>query len=59
MTTYTITHPHALVAIWLSHKLAGLEPNLVTRVINASGCPRGLYVLASVLRAANSIHEGA
>ena len=46
-----ITHPHALVAIWLAHKLAGMPSDIVTRALQASGVPRPLFVLASELRA--------
>ena len=48
---YQITHPHALSAIWLAHKLHGLSPSLITRALNASGVPRPLFVLAGSLHA--------
>ena len=48
---YRITHPHALAAIWLAHKLHGISPELITRALNASKVPRKLFVLASTLRA--------
>lgn len=54
MQAYTVTHPQAKVAVWLSYKLAGLEPSAITAAINASRCPRSLYVLASVLRVATA-----
>lgn len=47
----TITHPHALAAIWLAHKLAGMPSEIITQCLQASGVPRRLFVLASVLRA--------
>lgn len=46
-----ITHPHALAAVWLAHKLAGMPSEIITQCIEASGVPRRLFVLASVLRA--------
>lgn len=46
----TITHPHALAAIWLAHKLDGAPSDVITHVLNASGVPRALFVLAAVLR---------
>lgn len=48
---YRITHPHALAAIWLAHKLHGMAPNIITRALNASKVPRPLFVLASTLKA--------
>lgn len=51
---YTISHPQALIAIWLAHKLAGMSPWLITRVLNASQAPRKLFVLAADLRAESS-----
>jgi hypothetical protein len=63
MTTYTITNMQALEAIRLAHELKGAHPDDVTKVINASKCPRALFVLASVLAAATApgsiINEGA
>ena len=50
-------HPQAQLAIWLAGRLAGCEPNLVTYVVAASGCPRRLFVLASVLRAAQGTEK--
>jgi hypothetical protein len=63
MTTYTITNMQALEAIRLAHELRGAHPDDVTKAINASGCPRSLFVLASVLSVATApgsiINEGA
>jgi len=53
MIVYTITHPHALAAIWLAAKLDGMSPSLITRVLNGSGVPRRLFVLAAELRKAS------
>lgn len=49
-----ITHPHAAAAVYLAHILRGAPPDVVTRVVNGSGCPRSLFVLASVLQAATT-----
>lgn len=46
----SISHPQALAAIWLAHKLAGMPSDIVTQVLNASGVPRRLFVIASTLR---------
>jgi hypothetical protein len=54
MSAYTITHPHATAAVWLAYRLRGASPDLITHTINASGIPRGLYVLAAVLLAAST-----
>lgn len=47
----TITHPHAIAAIWMAHRLAGMPSEIITQCLQASGVPRRLFVLASVLRA--------
>jgi hypothetical protein len=52
MQTFALSHPHAIIAVWLAHHLRGASPDLITRTINAAGIPRGLYVLAAVLQAA-------
>jgi hypothetical protein len=54
MTTYTATNTQALEAIRLAHELRGAHPDDVTKAVNASKCPRSLFVLASVLAAATS-----
>lgn len=48
-----LTHPDAIAAVKLSVMLNGAPPNLITRVINVANCPRSLFVLACVLRAAS------
>ena len=40
------THPDAKTALFLANLLDGAPPNLITKVINATHCPRPLYVLA-------------
>ena len=52
MQTFFPSHPQAIEAIWLSQRLRGAPPEVVTRVLAASECPRSLFVLASVLAAA-------
>lgn len=54
MNAYTIRHPHAQLAVWLAYRLKGAPSDLITRTVAASGCPRGLYVLACVLQAATA-----
>jgi hypothetical protein len=54
MTKYTVTNTQALEAIHLAHELRGANPDEVTKAINASKCPRGLFVLASVLAVATA-----
>ena len=46
----SITHPHALAAIWLAHKLDGAPSDVITRVLNQSGVPRRLFVIAATLK---------
>ena len=48
-----LTHPDAIVAVKLSVLLNGAPPNLITHVLNGARCPRSLFVLACVLRAAS------
>ena len=52
MNVYAITHPHAIEAVWLAYKLRGAASETITARLAASGCPRSLFVLASVLQAA-------
>jgi hypothetical protein len=54
MTIYTVANPQALEAVRLAHELRGAHPDEVTKAINASKCPRSLFVLASVLAAATA-----
>jgi hypothetical protein len=54
MTIYTVTNTQALAAIRLAHELRGAHPDDVTKAVNASKCPRSLFVLASVLAAATA-----
>jgi len=44
-------HPQAALAVWLARRLRGADPDLITRVINMSDCPRSLFILASCLEA--------
>jgi hypothetical protein len=48
-----LSHPDAIVAVKLSVLLQGAPPNLITHVLSGARCPRSLFVLASVLRAAS------
>ena len=45
-------HPQAAMAVWLANRLAGAPPDVITRVLAMSECPRKLFVLAASLRAA-------
>jgi hypothetical protein len=54
MIVYTVTNPQAAEAIRLAHELRGANPDDVTKAVNASKCPRSLFVLASVLAAATA-----
>jgi hypothetical protein len=47
-----ITHIHAALAVVLAYRLRNAHPEHITRMLNDSGCPRSLFVLASVLQAA-------
>lgn len=52
METKFITHIHAALAITLAYRLRGAHPDRITRELHDSGCPRELFILASVLQAA-------
>jgi hypothetical protein len=54
MTIYTVTNTQAIEAVHLARELRGAHPDDVTKAINASDCPRSLFVLASVLAAATA-----
>jgi hypothetical protein len=54
MTSYALTHPDACLAVWLAYRLRGADSAHTTRILNESGCPRGLFVLATVLLAATA-----
>lgn len=54
-------HPQAIQAVRLAYRLRGAAPDAITRTLAASGCPRGLFILASVLQAATrpgAVREG-
>lgn len=46
------THPHAALAVRLAHAAQYLNRATVASILARTGCPRGLYTLARVLRAA-------
>ena len=52
MEVITLSHPQAIAAIWIAHRLRGAPPDVITSALAACGCPRRLFVLASVLAAA-------
>ena len=54
---HLVNHPKAALAVRLSVMLHGAHPDLITTVLHRSGCPRPLFVLASVLRAAAAWEE--
>lgn len=49
---YTITHPHAIVAIRAALHRKAWGRVASWRYAEKRGCPRGLYVLACILHAA-------
>lgn len=51
---FFLGHPHARLAIWLAHRLRGAPPHVITATLNASDCPRGLFILAAVLLVAST-----
>lgn len=53
MISFALTHPHAALAIRLAHAAQYVDRATMSRILASSGCPRGLYTLARVLRAAN------
>ena len=52
MEPITLSHPQAVAAIWIAHRLRGAPPDVITRALETTKCPRSLFVLASVLAAA-------
>ncbi|MFZ2587280.1 MAG: hypothetical protein WAZ18_04080 [Alphaproteobacteria bacterium] len=54
MDHYTITNKQSIAAVWLAYRLRGADPRLITRVLSETGCPRGLFILASILQAATA-----
>lgn len=54
MSTFTLTHPDARLAVWLAYRLRGAPSDVITAALAASDCPRALFVLAAVLLAASS-----
>ena len=52
MEPITLSHPQAIAAIWIAHRLRGASPDVITRALETTGCPRRLFILASVLAAA-------
>ncbi|MHB1053488.1 MAG: hypothetical protein ACYCZT_10525 [Thiobacillus sp.] len=53
---HTPTHPHAQTAIELA-AFNGQHRAHINRELSMSGCPRSLYTLARVLRAAKIVDE--
>lgn len=54
MESFTVTHPHALAAIRLAHAMPYVSRAVITQQLKKRGIPRGLFVLACVLRAATA-----
>lgn len=52
MIVHEITHPQAVEAIEMARALYGAPSGVITRRVTASGCPRALFILASILQAA-------
>lgn len=53
---HAISHPHAQTAIELA-AFNGQYRAHINRELSLSGCPRSLYTLARLLRAARIVHE--
>ena len=49
-----MSHPQARAAVWLAYRLRGAPSDVITSTLNASGCPRALFILAAVLLAAST-----
>lgn len=54
MESFNVTHPHAVAAIRLAHAMPYVSRAVITQQIEKRGIPRGLFVLACVLRAATA-----
>ena len=49
------SHPHARAAIRLADLAPRVTRHYITQRLEAGDCPRGLYVLACILRAARAV----
>ena len=54
MNQLTQSNARAHLAVWLAYRLHGAPSDVITSTLQASGCPRALYVLAAVLQAATA-----
>ncbi len=51
------THPQALAAVRLADLTPRVTRQYITQRLEAGDCPRGLYVLACILRAARAVDQ--
>ncbi len=54
MESFILSNPQAIEAVRLAHAMPHVSRAVITHQLEKCGIPRALFVLACVLRAANS-----